>query len=346
MPFFHFALTDFSSLLYYYEMIYNRLKHLIPAFILFCFMIPSPAHAKDSCYDCHGQKNAKRYVDRTLFEQSVHGFIECAKCHIDISGFPHKNAAKVNCGICHFLGREGAPAEKALEYKLSVHGRASAAGNASAPTCQTCHGSHYIFPPADTRSATRKSKIPELCSQCHPQEFEVYSKSIHGRELLGKNNKKAPTCFDCHMEHLIPPTSDDLWKLSLVKQCGGCHTEQMSTYRKTYHGKVTQLGYATAATCSDCHGSHDIVEIADASSPLSGQNILATCRKCHPTATAGFTKFYAHGEEKNREKYPILYYTWLFMTILLISVFTFFLIHTFLWAYRALKERINRKGGE
>ena len=40
-----------------------------------------------------------------------------------------------------------------------------------------------------------------------------------------------------------------------------------------------------------------------------------------------------------------LYYTYLFMTLLLIGVFTFFLTHTFLWAYRALKERIQKKGG-
>ena len=288
----------------------------------------------------------KRYIDLPLFEQSVHGFLGCAKCHIDVSGFPHRSAAKVNCGICHFLGREGAPAEQARAYKMSVHGRAQASGNAAAPTCQTCHGSHYIFPPADTRSATSKPKIPALCSQCHPGEFEVYTKSIHGRELLGKNNKKAPTCFDCHLEHMVPPTGDDKWKLDLIKQCGGCHTEQMATYRKSYHGKVTQLGYTTMAKCSDCHGSHDIVAVTDAASPLSGQNIVATCRKCHAGATAGFTKFYAHGEEKDRNKYPVLYYTWIFMTTLLVSVFAFFLTHTFLWAYRSLKERMNRKGEE
>jgi len=325
----------------------NRIElHFLTALLLFsCLMVPSPAVSQDGCYNCHGQRGAKRYIDRALFEQSVHGFLECAKCHIDVTGFPHKNASKVSCGICHFLGREGAPAEQARQYKLSVHGRASAAGNAAAPACQTCHGSHYIFPPADRRSSTHRTKIPGLCSQCHPREFEEYGKSIHARELE-KGDKKAPTCFDCHLEHLTPPTGEDQWKLALIKQCGGCHTEQMATYRKTYHGKVTQLGYATVATCADCHGSHGIVAVTDAASPLSSRNILATCRKCHPKATAGFTKFYAHGEEKDRNKYPILYYTWLFMTVLLVSVFAFFLTHTFLWAYRSLKERMHRKEGE
>jgi hypothetical protein len=120
----------------------------------------------------------------------------------------------------------------------------------------------------------------------------------------------------------------------------------MSTYRKTFHGKVTQLGYASMAKCSDCHGSHGILPVSDQSSPLSEQNKLSTCRKCHPKATAGFTKFYAHAEESNRAKYPVIYYTFLFMTVLLISTFAFFFIHTFLWAYRSLKERMQKKGGE
>ncbi len=78
---------------------------------------------------------------------------------------------------------------------------------------------------------------------------------------------------------------------------------------------------------------------------LSEQNILATCQKCHPGATRGFTKFYAHAEETNRAKYPVMFYTYLFMTALLIGVFAFFFTHTFLWAYRSLKERMNKKGG-
>ena len=66
---------------------------------------------------------------------------------------------------------------------------------------------------------------------------------------------------------------------------------------------------------------------------------------CHPHATEGFTKFYAHPEELDREKYPALFYTYIFMTTLLIGVFTFFFIHTFLWTYRSLKERIKKREG-
>jgi predicted CXXCH cytochrome family protein len=309
-------------------------------------IVTSAAVAKDDCYSCHGQKGMQGYVDKKSFEQSVHGSLSCTKCHSGVASYPHGKVSRVNCGSCHFLGREGAPREKAQEFKLSVHGQAVAAGNTGAPDCQTCHGSHAVYPSSDERSSTYREKIPALCSQCHPQPFEDYSRSIHGKEFLEKKNPGVPTCFDCHMEHRIPRASEEQWKLALISQCGNCHAEEMNTYHKTYHGKVTRLGYTTIAKCSDCHGSHAILPPSDPNSMLSSNNIVATCGACHPGATTSFTKFYAHAEETNREKYPVLYYTYIFMTALLISVFAFFLTHTFLWAYRALKERMEKKGGE
>jgi hypothetical protein len=320
-------------------------RPLLAPLIVFFITTAGFAFAKEDCSSCHGQKGMKGYVDKAALSQSVHGHLDCTKCHMGMSSYPHGRVTKVNCGSCHFLGREGAPSEKALEYKLSVHGQALTAGNSMAPTCQTCHGGHAVYRSADERSSTNRRKIPALCSQCHPQPYEDYKISIHGKQFLEHNNPGVPTCFDCHQEHRIPRTTDTQWELTLIKNCGNCHAEEMSTYRKTYHGKVTRLGYATIAKCSDCHGSHAILPPADPNSKLSPGNIVTTCKRCHPGATASFTKYYAHAEEGNREKYPVLYYTYLFMTALLIGVFTFFLSHTVLWAFRALKERMEKKGG-
>jgi len=310
-----------------------------------CLLLSSHASAQDNCYSCHGQKGGRTYVSKDALEQSVHGRLTCDKCHLGIAAYPHGPVSRVNCGICHFLGREGAPKEQAAEYKLSVHGRASGKGNTLVPACQTCHGSHRIYRSADPRSTTSREKIPSLCGQCHASEFDKYEKSIHGSLFLKDHASSAPTCFDCHREHRIPSASEPKWKLSLIDKCGACHPEEMDTYHKTYHGKVTRLGYTTIALCWDCHGSHNILPQNDPASTLSSKNLVITCKKCHPGATESFTKFYAHADETNRAKYPVLYYTYLFMTLLLIGVFTFFLTHTFLWAYRALKERIQKKGG-
>jgi hypothetical protein len=157
-----------------------------------------------------------------MYEESSHGKFSCSRCHIDVWSHPHKKVIKVNCGICHFLGTEGAPKEKAYGYKMSVHGKALKEGNADAPDCKTCHGSHYIFPSKDDRSMTHKLKVPLLCSGCHQKEHEQYIKSVHGIKLAEKKDMKAPACFDCHMEHTLPPTKEKEWKLTLIKECGAC----------------------------------------------------------------------------------------------------------------------------
>jgi nitrate/TMAO reductase-like tetraheme cytochrome c subunit len=196
----------------------------------------------------------------------------------------------------------------------------------------------------DARSRTAREKIPSLCGRCHAGELEQYDRSIHGKALHEGKRTDAATCFDCHMEHLVPNVRQEEWQLSLIRQCGGCHKEEMDTYHKTFHGKVTRLGYATMAKCADCHGSHEILPPGERASTLSKENRVKTCGKCHPGASTRFTGFYAHAEETNKAKYPLLYYTYRFMTALLIGVFTFFFLHTFLWAYRSLKDL--RKGRE
>lgn len=325
---------------------YNEImKTSLFAFIFFILIyLPFSSYAltKNDCYSCHGRKGMPAFVDSGLYAKSVHQKFSCNRCHLDVISFPHGRVSRVNCGICHFLGTEGAPKERALEYKLSVHGKASRMGRSDAPDCQTCHGSHYILPSGDERSETNRQKIPVLCSKCHIKEYELYQRSVHGKEFLLKKNPGAATCFDCHLEHQIPRIREEKWKLSLIRECGNCHAVEMNTYRRTFHGKVTKLGYTTVAKCSDCHGSHNILPVKDRDSTLSENYILYTCRECHPKATIKFTKFYAHAEEHNRARYPLLYYTYLFMTLLLLGVFVFFLTHTFLWAYRSLSERIKK----
>jgi hypothetical protein len=72
---------------------------------------------------------------------------------------------------------------------------------------------------------------------------------------------------------------------------------------------------------------------------VSKQNILSTCRKCHPSATANFTKYDPHADQKNRKRDPLLFYTARFMKWLLIGVFSFFGVHTLLWLPRSWKAR-------
>ena len=90
------------------------------------------------------------------------------------------------------------------------------------------------------------------------------------------------------------------------------------------------------AACYDCHGYHNVFPPSDPRSLLSKTNILATCQKCHPSATMGFTEYQPHANPLDRKHYPGLHATFLFMTALLCGVFVFFGGHTVSWLFRAL----------
>ncbi|MEJ2683333.1 MAG: cytochrome c3 family protein [Candidatus Sulfobium sp.] len=165
-------------------------------------------------------------------------------------------------------------------------------------------------------------------------------KSIHARTFFQMHDEKAAVCYDCHEEHRVPNVTQPRWELWVVRECGSCHRRELLTYRDTIHGEISRLGYTTVARCPDCHGSHDILPPSNPESTLyKGPNRVRTCRQCHPTATVSFTEYYAHPNMHDRARYPLLYYTHLFMSILIFGVFSFFSVHTFLWAYRSVKER-------
>ena len=68
-----------------------------------------------------------------------------------------------------------------------------------------------------------------------------------------------------------------------------------------------------------------------------------TCGSCHPGSTIKFAQFLPHADHRDKQNYPILYYTWLLMTSLLVAVFAVFWIHTLLWwrkAYWAQREQL------
>jgi cytochrome b subunit of formate dehydrogenase len=112
------------------------------------------------------------------------------------------------------------------------------------------------------------------------------------------------------------------------------------------HGKAYRLGSLKSAKCSDCHGAHLILGENDPNSSVGFRNLVTTCRKCHEDANERFTGYLTHATHHDPVKYPILYYTYWAMTFLLISVFTFFGIHTLLWLPRSFAHMRSRKKAE
>ena len=133
------------------------------------------------------------------------------------------------------------------------------------------------------------------------------------------------------------------WRLEIVRECGTCHAQSLRTYRDTFHGQVTSLGFTRVARCSDCHGAHDIFPKSDLRSSVAPSRVVATCRKCHPQANANFARYDPHADDRDRARNPVLYYAARSMTWLLAGVFFFFGFHTAVWAARPLIARFVKK---
>jgi cytochrome b subunit of formate dehydrogenase len=344
----------------------------------------APGLGNADCLSCHdgkkgklqvpaaeGEKRALHAVDPGQFAKSVHADMECIACHLNIndSTTPHKKTIgekRPDCVQCHLGLGEAASQEKTAgerrrwrlvaesieSYRTSFHARPHqddpARANAS---CNDCHNVHsFNVPPRGTPERTEwHLGVSDLCGSCHEDQLKTWGKSVHGREIKQKRNVKSADCADCHTAHNVANSSSNQFKLAVTAGCGSCHEDAYESYRATYHGKVSTLGFTYTAKCSNCHGSHDVEPSKNPKSMMHLDNRLETCQECHsgkkdvPLATAGFVSFSPHGNSHDFATYPEIWLTTKFMIALLVGVFTFFWAHSIFWWYR---EYMDRKQGK
>jgi len=80
------------------------------------------------------------------------------------------------------------------------------------------------------------------CSDCHADQFTMYSGSFHGNVVMREHDKRAPSCGDCHGSHGIIDNKSPGFRASVLHMCGRCHEEKAGTYLDTYHGKAFRMG--------------------------------------------------------------------------------------------------------
>src|SRR5208283_5101703 len=114
---------------------------------------PKRLPGSEVCLDCHetGRRTGKRQpgmpppFNEAALRASPHATLECTNCHSDLAGkkeFPHPEKLQpVDCGTCH--------ADEKQQYAESLHGKAARRGDAMAPRCTDCHGTHNILRPSD-----------------------------------------------------------------------------------------------------------------------------------------------------------------------------------------------------
>jgi len=284
-----------------------------------------------TCLGCHSDK-----ISVSGFAASVHGKNACTSCHVDITDLlkhmkKEIKVQKVQCERCH--KKENA------EHYTSVH-------VANGVMCADCHTDIHTH----TYWKNDKRKVIAKCIQCHDKE-KGFQNSVHGK-AVAKGNMDAAACNDCHNLHAIQKVgAEGEHREFHTKVCLKCHSDdkmmarnnlenvQVKSYMESYHGKNYRLGFPNkVAGCADCHTAHAVLPANDPKSSVNPANLVKTCAQCHTKATPLFTKFYAHGEHNDRKKFPILFYTFISMTGLLVGTFSVFWIHTLLWMFRGFVE--------
>ena len=259
-----------------------------------------------------------------------------------------------NCAVCHGDPSLWRGKRQRLHIPLSqldedVHWKKGV-------NCHDCHGGDpgsTGIPEAHSTEAGYRDSLEDVwatCAACHEEQTSAVQTEGAHATAGEKDEDGRPTplaCDQCHgqVAHHLLPASDSRSPLFIENQietCGSCHEDLSRRYLLSLHGQLTELGYAPAAKCFDCHGAHDILPISDPKSRLAPANRLQACRQCHPYAVQNFCDFDPHADHKDAEGYPRLHAVYLGMEILLYSVFGFFGLHTFFWLVRSLIHTLVR----
>ena len=131
------------------------------------------------------------------------------------------------------------------------------------------------------------------------------------------------------------------YEKNIAETCAKCHDNEelmnnygivekvYESYMRSFHGKAMQLGsyeigQLGKATCTNCHGTHDVKRVDDPDSLVGGVDHLAeTCEGCHEGAGVEFASgFLGHEDVTSKNSAPV-FYTERFFIIVTSSVIAF-----------------------
>jgi cytochrome b subunit of formate dehydrogenase len=208
--------------------------------------------------DASGKSRVLPVIDAERISKGVHSDLACTTCHTNILS------------------------------KFGPHKKSGAGG----PNCETCH--EALWEKTKQEDLTKEKARLGIVAQ----NIEAYRKSFHARPNADDPSRPNATCNDCHAAHYfnVPPEGTSKrtqWHLTIPKVCGACHEEQLAAYASSVHGiEVLDRKNPKAATCTDCHTSHDIASTMRTSTKLV---IIDNCGYCHQDNLTTYGDTY-HGQ--------------------------------------------------
>jgi len=280
------------------------------------------------CWDCHGKHNIKPVKDPDSVVSRQNIPLVCSRCH-----------ENMNVVLKYNIHAES----PYKEYIQSVHGKALVTkGSATfAAVCTDCHGVHNI---QGIGQVHMQAKDPATCGKCHVLIFDEYKNSIHGQQAL-TGNIDVPLCVDCHGEHKVAAVRDaaaPTEKKNIPDTCSECHArpeimrkygvpaDRIQTFIESFHGIAIGLGDKAEASCTDCHGVHNIRPAIDPQSTVHSTNIPKTCGQpsCHPGMPEKIAAAKIHRESLVKQTGTSYYINrilfWALIVVVAITVIWFF----------------------
>ena len=92
------------------------------------------------------------------------------------------------------------------------------------------------------------------------------------------------SCISCHSDVTSKHPDDN--KILQPVNCATCHQRQTDSYGASVHGLAQKSGQTDAATCQDCHDSHEVLPSSSPASQLYFTRQAETCGACHTKEAA------------------------------------------------------------
>jgi hypothetical protein len=293
---------------------------LIAISVSFLFGFATPDDKKkdqnqkvDQCYSCHKEiENLPK--DFLEIDVHRHAGLTCSSCHggdpnssdqetamspsKGFIGVPKRKDIPKFCGKCHSnidfmrVYQPRIATDQVSQYYTSVHGKKLLTGDESVAECSSCHTAHSILSAKDPRSSVYALNVPNTCNKCHGNstlmkkynipvnQFEEYSKSVHGIALLKNKDLGAPACNNCHGNHGATPPG----VASVSHVCGTCHISNMEYFNATRMSKAFEE--QDFHGCEQCHGNHGVQKPSD---EMIGVGKESKCIDCHTEGDEGYT---------------------------------------------------------
>lgn len=138
-------------------------------------------------------------------------------------------------------------------------------------------------PPAGAQRAPRTAAVE--CSGCHA-ELEFLRQNVtslsRARELLVTpahvqgSAHDGMQCAECHTGFSAYPHP----RVATTSSCASCHQEEERAWSAGQHSRET-VGEEIAATCSSCHGVHEMAPVAALTEGPAMEQVNARCTACH-----------------------------------------------------------------